>query len=63
MEYNWSGNVKNSVPGERGCVQPSTVRVAFPLKTKANLIIIDDAVHIQKVILQGDLMVDGGKLL
>ena len=30
---------------------------------KANLIIIDDAVYIQKVILQGDLMVDGGKLL
>lgn len=30
---------------------------------KANIIIIDDAVRIQKVILEGDLMVDNGKLL
>lgn len=30
---------------------------------KANLIIIDDAVRVKKVVLQGDLMVDGGKLL
>lgn len=30
---------------------------------KANLILIDDAVHIHKVILEGDLMVDHGKLL
>ena len=40
------------------------IEVAFyPVDRKANLIIIDDAVHIQKVILQGDLMVENGKLL
>ena len=30
---------------------------------KANLIVIDDAVHVKKVILEGDLMVEDGKLL
>ena len=30
---------------------------------KANLIIIDDMVHIQKVILEGDLMVENGELI
>ena len=58
-----TGDAANLTQQERLDIAAYLVPELLKAGKTANLIIIDDMVHIQKVILQGDLAVDNGEVL